>query len=578
MSSLRSPNPLSWFWSRASVARRIALGFGSVLFVILAVDVALWRFADDMSRSATKIRVDCVPGTADMAEAATQTLRSHLRLVAAAVAKDEKERQTHLARGDANLADATKALARYESTIFLAEDRANFDTLREKRARYEQARTAYLDLLKSGNADQAEELSRTQLEPSFAGYRYLLQTMLDWNSKAAIAQAAQIDAQARRTKSAVGGSMVLATLVAALLGTLIFTAINHVLRNVSVSLHESADLTASAAGQVSAASQNLAAGTEEQAGAIEETTATLDQLVRTSASNTELAETAHVAAARSRGLIEESAKDIRLLRDAMAAAQRSASETARIVRTIDEIAFQTNILALNAAVEAARAGEAGAGFAVVADEVRSLAQRAASAAKETEAKIEESTERTARGAGLSETAAEKLDRICEQTRQVDELVAKIASTSSTAQLHAQQSSLALGQINTVTHQNTAAAEEGAAAAEELNAQANLLRSHVNVLMKLVEGDRGQDAGLGQETGTSRIGTSGDGKRSTAGRIPLPSSPSTSRIETRPPSATLEESLDFSDSVEPGSLGVPAETSGRPVGPESDDSGQPATKG
>jgi methyl-accepting chemotaxis protein len=142
---------------------------------------------------------------------------------------------------------------------------------------------------------------------------------------------------------------------------------------------------------------------------------------------------------------------------------------AKIIKTIDEIAFQTNILALNAAVEAARAGEAGMEFAVVADEVRNLAQHSAQAAKETAAKIEGAIGNTSQGVEISCKVAQALYDIVAKARQVDELAAEVANASGEQSRGITQINTAVGQVDKVTQSNAASAEESAAAAEELTA-------------------------------------------------------------------------------------------------------------
>jgi len=169
---------------------------------------------------------------------------------------------------------------------------------------------------------------------------------------------------------------------------------------------------------------------------------------------------------------------------AMEAIKVSSDDIAKIIKTIDEIAFQTNILALNAAVEAARAGEAGLGFAVVADEVRNLAQRSAQAAKETAGKIEGAITKTAQGVGISSKVALTLNEIVIKVRQVDELVAEVAGASANRR-RALRRSTRRRPDGQVTQSNAANAEESAAAAEELNAQAISMKDSVAELLQLV---------------------------------------------------------------------------------------------
>jgi methyl-accepting chemotaxis protein len=192
------------------------------------------------------------------------------------------------------------------------------------------------------------------------------------------------------------------------------------------------------------------------------------------------------------------------LRQAMGAVKESNNEVAKIIKTIDEIAFQTNILALNAAVEAARAGEAGMGFAVVADEVRNLAQKSAAAARETASKIEAAISRTEAGVRVSEKVVEDLKAVLEQSRQVESslkgieeksrevngLVGEIAAASLEQSQGIEQVNTAVSQMDKVTQSNAANAEESASAAEELNAQAENLKEAVNELLAMVDGDKG----------------------------------------------------------------------------------------
>jgi len=220
---------------------------------------------------------------------------------------------------------------------------------------------------------------------------------------------------------------------------------------------------------------------------LEETSASLEEIASMTKRNAENAISAKDLSADTRKAAEIGSSNMDEMNRAMADIQASSSNISKIIKTIDEIAFQTNILALNAAVEAARAGEAGMGFAVVADEVRNLAQRSAQAAKETADKIEDSIAKSVNGVAISGKVTESLNQIVTKARQVDELVAEIATASREQSQGLDQINTAVTQMDKVTQSNAAAAEESASASEELTAQAATLRELVAELQKLVSG-------------------------------------------------------------------------------------------
>ncbi|MBI5423288.1 MAG: hypothetical protein HZA32_04335 [Opitutae bacterium] len=311
--------------------------------------------------------------------------------------------------------------------------------------------------------------------------------MLKWNQEVATTVSTTIASDSRRayTQTLVISVAGLATALA--IAGFIVRGINRTLQGVAGSLGESSDQVASAAGQVSSSAQSLASGASQQAASLEETTSSLEEMASMTKRNAEGASTAKTLSSETRTAAETGNSSVDEMRRAMDAIKASSSDIAKIIKTIDEIAFQTNILALNAAVEAARAGEAGAGFAVVAEEVRALAQRSANSAKETAEKIEVAIRNGEEGAKISETVAQALSVIVEKARSVDSLVAEIATASLEQNQGIDQITKAATQMDQITQSNAGSAEESAAAAEELNAQAASMNDAVQQLRRLVGG-------------------------------------------------------------------------------------------
>ena len=230
--------------------------------------------------------------------------------------------------------------------------------------------------------------------------------------------------------------------------------------------------------QVSSGAQGLSQGATEQASSIEELSATVNDIsehIKKTAENTRLANTEAQNAGKE---VSHSDKQMQQMKAAMENINQKSGEISKIIKTIDDIAFQTNILALNAAIEAARAGVAGKGFAVVADEVGNLAQKSANAAKDTTMLIEETLQAVEQGTVLADSTAESLQRVVTGAGKVTELVNQIAEASVEQSRAVEQVSTGIDQISSVVQSNTATAEESAAASEELSGQANILNDLV----------------------------------------------------------------------------------------------------
>ena len=270
---------------------------------------------------------------------------------------------------------------------------------------------------------------------------------------------------------------------------LISRSIAKPLNKISEMLWAGADQTTSACGQVSGASQSLAQGASEQAATIEEASASIEEMSSMTKQNAANAAEANSIASIALDSANTGSQAMERMSSAIADIKNSSDETAKIIKTIDDIAFQTNLLALNAAVEAARAGEAGKGFAVVAEEVRNLAQRSAEAAKTTSHLIEESVQNSERGVTISSEVADALSEIASNNGKVSDLITEIAAASKEQAQGIDQINTAVSQMDQVTQSNAANAEETAAAAEEMDAQAEELKRQVDQLRVIVNGSK-----------------------------------------------------------------------------------------
>lgn len=257
------------------------------------------------------------------------------------------------------------------------------------------------------------------------------------------------------------------------------------LEDIANSLQGSAEHLVNDAEQLANSSHSLADGASQQAASLEETSSSLEEMASMTEKNTSHAQEANRLTSEARRAADQGARDMEAMTEAMHGIKSSSDEVAQIVKTIDEIAFQTNILALNAAVEAARAGESGAGFAVVADEVRSLAQRSAKAANETTAKIENAINKTQQGVELTEKVMASLKSIVEINRKVDAIAAEVADASIQQSEGIGQLRNAVFQIDKVTQDNAAASEESASATRGLRAQAGNVQDAVDELLYLI---------------------------------------------------------------------------------------------
>jgi len=265
----------------------------------------------------------------------------------------------------------------------------------------------------------------------------------------------------------------------------IVRGINRTLNDNISELRDGAEQITNAASQVSSSSQSLAQGASEQAASLEETSASSEEINSMARKNTDNSRSTVQLLSQSHERVLLANGHLTSMEDSMMAISESSEKISKIIKVIDDIAFQTNILALNAAVEAARAGESGMGFAVVADEVRSLAQRSAQAAKDTAALIEDSIAKSIEGKGKVGQVAIAIRAVAEDSAKVKLMIDEVSLGSQEQSKGIEQISRSISQMEQVTQTTAASAEESAAAAEELNAQSQTMKDIVLRMQSLV---------------------------------------------------------------------------------------------
>lgn len=462
-----------------SIRRKLHIALGSGLLLTLVLAGASWWSAGS-AQSAIQALVEessrAEELAMDLALTAEKALSAERAIVVRATLADREGMQSL----DAIYRQARVALGehmaelRRKTAVIPAGRNSTLDEIEAIAGTWDASHRRFWDAARELKVEESAKLMRAELVPLAAGLSGKTAKLFQIERKAM--------QDASNAAGASGQRHALATLALALLALSAaiggFWATNQGMSQLADSLTDMrrmAEEVTQAAGSVSGTSQALASGATRQAASTEETAASATEVKSMAERNSQSARAAAKIVNDSEEKFEQANLSLSRMEETMAGIAASAAKIARIIKVIDDIAFQTNILSLNAAVEAARAGDAGLGFAVVADEVRTLAQRCATAAQETAALINESIARSSEGKLAATEVAGTIRVITEETNSIRSLVEEVSAGSSDQARAIDQISSAIMQIETVTQDSAANAQEAAAASEELTAQSAELR-------------------------------------------------------------------------------------------------------
>ena len=373
----------------------------------------------------------------------------------------------------------------YESGITDASDREAFSQIRPAFDDYVRTWNIVQPVSRQGRNEEAARMFISLADAKYVRLKAMLADRAKWNRSYAERQSAAATAKSSQAVFITWSLALLALAGGIAAGVWLVRNINHVLRGAVASVSSVAEQVAAAAGQVSSASQMLAKGASEQAASLEETSASASEISSLTQRNREHARGAADLVGHAVAQYAATDEELGRLLSAMGEVNESSGKISKIIKVIDEIAFQTNILALNAAVEAARAGEAGMGFAVVADEVRSLAQRCAVAAKETSSLIEDSIAKAGNGKTRVDQVAGAIQVLSSEAGKIKTLVDGVHLGSEEQARGLDGITQAMSHMEQTTQMTAASAEEAASASEELLAQSESLQGVCSELSALV---------------------------------------------------------------------------------------------
>ena len=510
---------MKWFYNM-KISAKILFGFFMVAFIAGVIGVEGVININKISALDTKLYEKMTQPLKEVIDIANDAndIRGHIRDI---LLKDSpSEIQEHASKIKAASRDFDESLDELTKTTLTAEGEKTIKAVKTAKVKYVEIVNRIIELKNQNKQEEAVKLLYGEGKPALEELQSLINTCTDLKLNLAKTTAEDNSQIAASTTTLTIIILVVGIIIAVLIGIFISTTISKPIRkiikiadkvadgdfdvtinvdskdeigllnasfrkmtdklnNTMCYINSASEQVASGSKQVSDSSIALSQGAMEQASAIEELTASIEEISAQTKMNAENATNANEIAERAKINAENGYGQMKEMQNAVDEINNASTSIYKIIKVIDEIAFQTNILALNAAVEAARAGQHGKGFAVVAEEVRNLAARSAKAAKETTDMIEGSIKKAETGTKIANETAEALNKIVENTVQVANFIGQIAVASNEQSEGISQINAAVMQVSTVVQTNSATSEESASASEELASQAEMLKDQVS---------------------------------------------------------------------------------------------------
>jgi methyl-accepting chemotaxis protein len=470
-----------------TIGKRFILTSGVLMLLsIIMAAVAMFGF-NAVGNNIHSLATDTIPGIVygnAMNNDLDEIRVFELRHIIATTPEEMQQIEQTLANDHAKLEQDMKS---YETHLVQEEDKRNFAKVKPLLDTVDAGWANVITLSHANKTAEAMKVYLTSVRPPLLTLSDQLNTMVEWSKQGSNESIASTNSTMKSSWWLLLITSIIVVVAGVSISWFMVAALNKQMTQTVSELTEGAEQIASAASQVSSSSQSLAQGSSEQAASIEETSASSEEINSMARKNTDNSRVMATLMTQSQEMFVRTNHQLKDMVISMDEINDSSSKISKIIKVIDEIAFQTNILALNAAVEAARAGQAGMGFAVVADEVRSLAQRSAQAAKDTTLLIEESIAKSNAGKEKVDQVATAIQSITTDSAKIKTLVDEVSLGSEEQSRGLEQISRAITQMEQVTQTTAANAEESAAAAEELNAQSEALREIVTRLNAMVGG-------------------------------------------------------------------------------------------